>query len=299
MRKMLVYGHPASQVLPLWNYFPVKAIMLNAFQIASTKKLYEKVKEVGLRKVFHIPEGVQIWLDSGGYQALRRGGKLKVENVIKWYNDMKPDYCIALDNPVAPNDPKAEKKVKENIENAKKMYGEVNCELLPVYHPVKEELLWEYYQGYSFSDIKAVGGLIPRILTQKNASRKEGWEFLVRVREMESSWLHALGLGSPTTYPKLMALGYQSADTQTWRHKAAYGKIVLPGKGERHVSGKKIRFGRKKISEEEKVEAVRIARKLGMSWGELVKDFKARAIFNAYVLHLVSSTPSQFPHRMP
>ena len=294
---MLVFGHPASQVLPLWRHFPVKAIMLNAFQIASHKRLYEKVKEAGLRKVFNIPDEVQVWLDSGGYQALRRGVRLNVESVIKWYNEMKPDYCIALDSPVAPNDPKAEKKVNENIENAKEMFGKVECELLPVYHPVKEELLWEYYQGYSFAKMKAVGGLIPRILTQKNASRKEGWDFLIRVREIEDSWLHALGLGSPTTYPKLMALGYQSADTQTWRHKAAYGKIVLPGKGERHISGKEIRFGRKKISEDEKVEAMRIAKRLGMSWNELVKDFKARAIFNAYVLHLVSSTYLQRPYR--
>lgn len=294
---MLVYGHPVSQVLPLWKYFPVKAIMLNAFQIAKARKLYEKIKDEGLRKVFNVPDEVQIWLDSGGYQALRRGVKLKVSEVIKWYNEMKPDYCIALDNPVAPNDPKAEKKVKENIRNAKEMFEKVECKLLPVYHPVSEELLWEYYQGYSFSDMKAVGGLIPRILTQRNASRKEGWNFLVRVREIESSWLHALGLGSPTTYPKLMAIGYQSADTQTWRHKAAYGKIVLPGKGERHISGKEIRFGRKKISEDEKAEALKIARSLNLSWHQLVKDFKARAIFNAYVLHLVSTSQAQFPFR--
>ena len=294
---MLVYGHPVSQVLPLWKYFPVKAIMLNAFQIAKARKLYEKIKDEGLRKVFNVPDEVQIWLDSGGYQALRRGVKLKVSEVIKWYNEMKPDYCIALDNPVAPNDPKAEKKVKENIRNAKEMFEKVGCKLLPVYHPVPEELLWEYYQGYSFSDMKAVGGLIPRILTQRNASRKEGWNFLVRVREIESSWLHALGLGSPTTYPKLMAIGYQSADTQTWRHKAAYGKIVLPGKGERHISGKEIRFGRKKISEDEKAEALKIAKSLNLSWHQLVKDFKARAIFNAYVLHLVSTSQAQFPFR--
>ncbi len=294
---MLVFGHPVSQVIPLWKYFPVKAIMLNAFQIAKAKRLYEKIREHGIREVFGIPDEVRVWLDSGGYQALRRGIKLKVEDVIKWYNEMKADYCIALDSPIAPNDPKAEKKVKDNIRNAKEMYRKVNCELLPVYHPVNDDLLWEYYQGYSFANMKAVGGLIPRILTQKNASRREGWDFLVRVREMESSWLHALGLGSPTTYPRLMSLGYQSADTQTWRHKAAYGKIVLPGRGERHITGKEIKFGRRKISEDEKEEAVRIARRLNFAWSQLVNDFKARAIFNAYVLHLVSTSPIPFPSR--
>jgi len=287
---LLVYGHPAGQLLRLWETFEVKAIMLNAFQLSRSRKLMKKLENgKGLREALGIPEEVELWLDSGGYQALKRGVKLEPEAVVKWYNLMKPDYCVALDLPVGPNDPKAGKKVERNIEVAKEMSERVGCSLLPVYHPVSEELFQRYLEGYSeVGERVAVGGLIPRILTTKNASRKEGWEFLIKVREEESRWLHALGLGSALLIPKLKALGYQSADTQTWRHKAAYGKIMLPGRGERHITDREVRFGRKKISEEEVEEALKIARRLGMSWEELKRDFKKRALFNAYVLHVVS-----------
>ncbi len=264
---LLVFGHPASQVLPLWEIIEVKAIMLNAYQLRSKPRIYEKLKKYGIREVFGVPNDVQIWMDSGGYQALRRGINLKAENVVKWYNELKPDFCIALDYPVAPNDSKAREKVDRNISNAKSMYKEVPCELLPV-----------------FSSRAAVGGLIPRILTIKNASRREGLEFLNKVRKEFSGWLHALGLGSAKMIPILRDLGYDSTDTQTWRHKAAYGKIMLPGRGERHITDRRVNFGRKKISEEELEEAEKIANKLGMSFEELKNDFVKRAIFNAFVI---------------
>ncbi len=287
---ILVYGHPASQLLRLWELFEVKAIMLNAYQLSRSRKLMRELERgKGLREALGIPEEVELWLDSGGYQAMKRGIALDPDTVIKWYNLMKADYCIALDSPVKPNDPKAERKVKKNVEVAKYMSDKVSCSLLPVYHPVPEELLEEYKAGYSeIGERAAVGGLIPRILTTKNASRKEGWNFLKRVREIDGRWLHALGLGSATLIPVLKRMNYQSADTQTWRHKAAYGKIMLPGKGERHITDREVRFGRKKISEEEVEEALRIAERLGMSWEELRSNFKKRAIFNAYVLHVVS-----------
>jgi len=295
---LVVYGHPATQLLRLWESFEVKAIMLNAYHLSRIKKVMRALEEgKTLKEALNLPEGVELWLDSGGYQALRRGVRLSPDAVIKWYNMMKPDYCISLDAPVGPNDPKAKEKVELNVRTAKLMEKEVSCSLLPVYHPVSEELLERYLEGYSeVGERVAVGGLIPRILTVRNASRKEGWDFLSEMRRRESRWLHALGLGSALLIPKLEALGYQSADTQTWRHKAAYGKIMLPGKGERHITDKDVNFGRKKISEAEMLEAMNIANKLGITWEELKRDFKKRAIFNAYVLHLVSGGEGSLHH---
>ena len=277
-------GHPASQVIPLWNYMKVRAIMLNSFQIASNKRLYEKARELGLRELYGIPPEVELWLDSGGYQALKRGIALKVEEVVKWYNELKPDYCVALDSPIGPNDPKAEMKVRENVRNARLMEKHVDCELLPVFHPVNEELLLEYLSGYERFPYAAVGGLIPRILTIKNASRREGLTFLELVRREFKGSLHALGLGSSRMIPLLKALGYDSADTQTWRHKAAYGKIMLPLRGERHITDRRISFGRRKISEDEIEEVERIASALGFTFEDLKRDFVKRAIFNAFVI---------------
>jgi len=281
---LLVFGHPASQVLPLWEIMNIKAIMLNAYQLKSRPRVYEKLKEHGIRKVFNVPDDVQIWMDSGGYQALRRGVKLRVEDVVKWYEELKPDFCIALDLPIAPNDPNAKQKVRVNVSNAKYMYDKVPCQMLPVFHPVNDVLFEEYLSGYSFTDFAAVGGLIPRILTVRNASRREGLEFLIKVRKEFSGWLHALGLGSAKMIPVLRELGYDSTDTQTWRHKAAYGKIMLPGRGERHITDRKVNFGKKKINEEELMEVERIATLLGITIEELKNYFIKRAIFNAFVI---------------
>jgi len=264
--------------------------MLNAYQLSRSKKLMRELeKGRGLREALGIPEEVELWLDSGGYQAMKRGVPLSPETVVRWYRLMKPDFCVALDSPIKPNDPNAEEKVRRNVRVAREMEGRVPCSLLPVYHPVADELLEEYLSGYSeVGERAAVGGLVPRILTIKNSSRKEGWQFLERVRRLEGRWLHALGLGSALLLPKLSSMGYQSADTQTWRHKAAYGKIMLPGRGERHITDKQVSFGKKKIAKEEIEEAKEIAGRLGIAWEELKKDFKKRAIFNAYVLHLVA-----------
>lgn len=280
----MVLGHPASQVIPLWKYMKVEAVMLNAFQIASSKKLYERAREMGLRELYGIPPDIEIWLDSGGYQALKKGIALKVEDVTKWYNDLKPDYCISLDNPVGPNDPKAREKVRLNVSNARTMSKLVDCELLPVFHPVDEDLFLEYLSGYDFSSYAAVGGLIPRILTVKNASRKEGLKFLERVRKEFPGLLHALGLGSSKMIPLLRTLGYDSADTQTWRHKAAYGKVMLPFRGERHITDRRINFGKKRINEDELREVEKIALILGFTIEDLKRDFVKRAIFNAFVI---------------
>ncbi len=285
----LIFGHPAPQVIPLWDYFPVRAIMLNAFHIS---KLMDKVRSAGgVRKLFGIPDEVEVWMDSGGYQYLQRGINISVDDVIKVFNVSKPDYCMMLDKPITPSDPLESEKIIENVNTFKYMKNRVECELFAILHPVSD--LEKYVDLYS-SERYALGGLIPHIM-HRRSNRNKGIEYLRKVRRIVKHYLHAMGLGSATMIPILKTMLYESTDTQTWRHKAAYGKIILPGRGERHITDRAINFGKKKIAEEEikelelLIEDFRIETGLSMSYNDLKKDFTKRAIFNAWILFKLSN----------
>ncbi len=291
----LVFGHPAPQVIPLWEYFPVRAIMLNAFHLT---KVLPKVKEAGgVRKLFVIPDEVEIWLDSGGYQYLQRGISISVDEVIKIYNVSKPDFCMMLDKPIAPSDPLVTHKVRENARTFRYMKSLVNCELFAILHPV--ENIEEYISMYD-SHRYALGGLIPHIM-HRRSNRKVGIKFMEMTRKLVKGYLHAMGLGSATMIPIVKELMYESTDTQTWRHKAAYGKIILPGRGERHITNREIKFGGKKINEEEVKELEYLLEDFSAETGliitfeDLKRDFSKRAIFNAWILFKLAND-SSFEH---
>lgn len=66
-------------------------------------------------------------------------------------------------------------------------------------------------------------------------------------KEFPDSFLHVFGVGSVSTMHLMFSLGVDSVDSMSWRMKAAYGAIQLPGIGDRFISPKN---SRKKLMEE-------------------------------------------------
>ncbi len=297
----LILGTPLNAVPKPWLTLPVPGVMVNAYELLRNGK-YHSLRGERLRRHLGLSDEQELWIDSGGYQFLKRGIDPGVDKIAKVYREVSADYYISLDYPPSPRDSEHEKRTKlartiEAFTRLRSLLRGLASEgrLVPVFHMATNSSLRLQLHVYSsFAPIAAVGGLVPYFMQLAGrGSRAKAVLFLALLRKLWDGRLHALGLASTSIIPLLKALGIESGDTQTWRHKAAYGKIVVPGLGERHVSGRRVKFGPAKIRREEEevfnqfISAA--AAKLRFSPASLRADFKARALFNAWVLLLVAT----------
>jgi 7-cyano-7-deazaguanine tRNA-ribosyltransferase len=298
----LILGTPLNAVPRPWERIRFPGVMVNAYEILTNSRRRSEVRGRGLRKLLGIGDDVELWIDSGGYQFLRRGIRPNPEKIIRLYKEVDADYYVSLDYPPGPRDPpetrarKIAKTVSTFIEFRSALRNHVHeGRLVPVFHLATGHGLEIQLREYEPTAVTAaVGGLIPHIMQRSGkGSRLKAVLFMTLVRRLWSGRLHALGLASAAMIPLLKAIGIDSGDTQTWRHKAAYGKIVIPGIGERHVSGRKVRFGPAVLRNEEELQLFRkyIAQaesEIGPDAVNVSSSFESRALFNAWILKTVS-----------
>jgi 7-cyano-7-deazaguanine tRNA-ribosyltransferase len=292
----LILGTPLETTVHPWRILPVKAVMVNAYAILSSGR-FSSLRGRGLRRLLGIGDDVELWLDSGGYQFLRAGIDPGPAKIAKIYREIDADYYISLDYPPSPNDSPETRALKiartvAAYQTMKSLLrGKVeDGRLVPVFHlSTGEALRIQYTVYYPSSCIAAVGGLIPYFMQRAGRySRLKAVLFLSLVRKIWDGKLHALGIASAAVIPLLKIIGVDSGDTQTWRHKAGYGKIIIPGAGERHISSQQVRFGPAKLRENEinmfNDLVAKASRLLGITREVLTSSFEARALFNAWIL---------------
>jgi len=299
----LVLGTPLNAVPQPWHVIPFKGVMVNAYELLASGKRSE-FRGRGLRRFLGIDDDVELWLDSGGYQFLNNGRTPDPQKIIRIYREIDADYYVSLDYPPGPKDPpslRASKIAKTvtlfmELRSALRMHAREG-RLVPVFHMATGqglELQLREYEPHAVT--AAVGGLIPHIMQRSGkGSRLKAILFMLLVRRLWKGRLHALGLASAAMLPLLKAIGIDSGDTQTWRHKAAYGKIIIPGLGERHVTGRRVNFGPAVLKDEKEVELLhqyleKVQGLLKLSREDLVKSFEARALFNAWIIKHVAES---------
>jgi len=283
----VVLGTPVGAIPKPWHYFRVNSVMVNAWDLRRLRTRLRAALEF---------EG-EIWVDSGGFQHLRRGLDISTDDIVRIYRKhADAQWYMAFDYPPSPQDPPdvVARKVEATKRNYEYMRSRLRgLQIVPIvhYHPsLKPESLAKVYDGV---ERIAVGGLVPYVLISRGVqrgSREGAMEFLVRLKESTSAKVHVLGLGSPSVVPILELIGVESTDTATWRVKAAYGKVVLPGGGERHVTSRAVKFGRSKASPEDLAMLEEYLRRTGFpliatrSMDELLAHFETRALINAWVV---------------
>jgi queuine/archaeosine tRNA-ribosyltransferase len=276
-------------------FIKIHGVMVNAYELL--RKGLVNVRGRNLRRLLGIEDAdVELWIDSGGYQFLRRGIDPGVEKIAKLYREIDADYYISLDYPPSPSDEpsvqfaKIARTVKAFMELRSLLRGYAEeGRLVPVFHlAVGEALRLQLLSYEPSSATAAVGGLVPYFMQLAGRwSRLKAVTFLALIRKLWRGRLHALGLASAAVIPLLRLLGIDSGDTQTWRHKAAYGKIIVPGLGERHVSDRSVSFGPSAPRPEERSYVTSLANEASKVFGfklDLETSFEARALFNAWVL---------------
>jgi|GEM_PF-299154 len=297
----LVLGTPINAVPRPWRHLKFDGVMVNAFELLTSRKRSD-LRGRGLRRILGIDDDVELWIDSGGYQFLRKGITPNPEKIVRLYREIDADYYISLDYPPGPHDPPSVRasKIAKTVSTFMELRSALRSlaregRLVPVFHlSVGQGLELQLREYEPHAVTAAIGGLIPHIMQRSGkGSRLKAVLFMLLVRRLWIGRLHALGLASAAMLPLLKAIGIDSGDTQTWRHKAAYGKIVIPGLGERHISGRKVRFGPAVLRDEKELGLLQkylsIAReKLGITYEDLIKQFEARALFNAWIIKLVA-----------
>jgi len=292
---LVALGTPLRRRPRPWEHFKVPALMVNAYEIIKNENLRREICAKGLHDFLNY-DGI-IFLDSGGYQAMKRGISIKIEDLVEIYKMAEANFYFSLDYPSS-KARNCRKKIAKTLDNYKKL-RRVLDDVIPIVHPNINRALIEFevYCKYSPEYI-AIGGLVPLMLTTKGLlnGRKMAIDLIATLRILHNGRLHVMGLGAPTVLPIIKTLNCESTDSASWRLKAAHGKIMLPNGGERYISCKGAKFGAVPPSacEVEFIKRLRSPILKEYGWEKLQKSFEVRALFNAWITLLVAENPQRW-----
>jgi len=194
-----------------------------------------------------------VFLDNGAFTARTQNLTLDPFKILDLQEKLSPSKVIPLDFPFLPVDTIVKMKITKNFSS----------------------------ENHFFGDRQPTKDLIEML---SNA--------ISRTQELTDFKTHVLGIGSsPLMLNIIYYLGAESTDSAGARRKAAYGKIVLPGRGERYLGDGTASFGRNKKSDKKQRQQILDELKNSCSCeicrnnpNLLETDWKARAIHNEHVL---------------
>ena len=262
--------------------------------------LYFYIKDLSLKIRYSFKS---LFLDNGAYSAARKEIDLNPERVKEIQESLNPDLTIPLDYPFVAGTPRSvmEEKWSKTIENYLEWQQTTNLHgrLVPIVHAWSVRSLIsnvKLLQKHADSEMLAIGSIVCFGYNrytgyfQDRQPRRELIDMLINavqaVRKFSDFGVHVAGFGSS---PLMLHLGYfcgvNSTDTTGYRRKAAYGKISLPGTGDRHVGRKDATWGVRKLKDKD----LRLLRECECpicreDQTRLWTSWEARAIHNKYVL---------------
>ena len=246
----------------------------------------------------------KLFLDSGAFTIARRKMTIDKERIKETQEKLDPDKAVPLDYPFQPGQPL---KLMEKLWEMTKLniieWQETTKlrEIVPVVHSwnyssLRKNILWIH--KHIDAKYVALGVIVtPNFVSYKGyfADRQPNLAYIKLIshaikliKSLTDFKIHLMGFGSsPLTLHLAYYMGADSTDSTGYRRKAAYGKIVLPGMGERYVGRGDANFGVKTLSLEDR----RLLEECGcpvcrVDKGLLWKSWVARAIHNKYVLEM-------------
>lgn len=204
----------------------------------------------------------EVFLDNGAFTARMKKIQLDVNQVLDLQERLHPSKVIPLDYPYLPGD--STRKMKRLWEKTKENIllwqdsSTLGKKLVPTVHAWSMESLEEnirWTQKFVDSDFISFGSIVTGNFETTNyffGDRHPSKELITmlfhaieKTKELSDFKVHVLGIGSsPLMLSLIYYLGAESTDSAGARRKAAYGKIILPGTGERYLGDGTARFGR-------------------------------------------------------
>jgi 7-cyano-7-deazaguanine tRNA-ribosyltransferase len=258
----------------------------------------------------------RLFLDSGAFTAAMRNLELDKEKVAEIQERLSPDLVIPLDYPIKPGMSieamrSSWEKTRNNI-----LYWLENTSLsnktVPTLHSWDRNSLISNIRWLSKtcdSDFLAIGVVVTPEFTHFNGffkDRQPSIEFIrmlsIAIEEVKRRTdfrVHVMGLGSsPLMLHIAYWLGVDSTDSSGYRRKAAFGKIVLPGKGERYIGNRYGSFGRRYLTKRELEILSQCTCLVCLTdQSKLWYDWKARAIHNEHVMKAEANTAHELMTR--
>ncbi|MEM5781859.1 MAG: tRNA-guanine transglycosylase [Candidatus Aenigmatarchaeota archaeon] len=277
-----------------WQFFKIDGLMLNAYEILKNEPLNNKVREKGVHEYFNF-EGL-IAIDSGGFLFMKKGVlDVSPEMVLKLYEESKPNFGVTLDYPLSPGlSYKVMKQRRlmtlENIRHMLQLKQSDNPELIPVIHGYSSNSIKWYLRQLEHIgtfNIYGIGSLVPSVFNTKDAGGIYNVVKIVRLirKSLPNKIIHVFGVGSTLTMHIMFLAGADSIDSSSWRTKAAFGAIQLPGIGDRYITPNKRhqKYTQLKNHEIKILEECECPACKKSSFEELKKSFTLRALHNAWV----------------
>jgi 7-cyano-7-deazaguanine tRNA-ribosyltransferase len=277
-----------------WYFFKIDGLMLNAYEILHNDSVNKHVRNEGVHRYVKF-DGL-ISMDSGGFLFMKEDEvSISPEIILTLYEESKPNFGVILDHPLTPDLPREIMKTRllKTLENTKRMVEKrrtTNPELIPVIHGYDTKMIKQYIKKLREIEefnIYGIGSLVPSVFNTKGVG---GIYNVVRVVTFVKALLpnkiiHVFGVGSTLTMHLMFYAGADSIDSTSWRTKAAFGAIQLPGLGDRYITPRKRHKSYPKLTKEERRVLDECecpaCEKEGLEG--LRKSFKLRALHNAWV----------------
>jgi len=296
---ILWLGYPIRSDPKPWKEFRVDSILVNAYDIILRTKIFNFVQHKGIHRF--LDYSALIMMDSGGF-LFQTKNRLDIspDIILDLYHKSRPDIGVILDYPLNPLQSSYinYRRWKKTIDNTIYMYQNNGTSILmPILHGYTLRKLKNACKEIKKIDpepnLIGLGSLVPLIFRTKGMHNFDNsMKFVVDAimivkKEFPNAFLHVFGIGSTNSMHLIFSLGVDSLDSTGWRLKAAYGRIQLPGIGDRYV--KKHSNNRRVINEKEK--RVLASCKCPVCKDLNVEDqiktldssFKTRALHNAWV----------------
>jgi hypothetical protein len=221
-----------------------------------------------------------------------KGLKIDINEVIERYRKIDGDYFMSLDIPPHRFCESSKELVEKNIKYFEYLYTKLEKNIVPVIHCYESTLLLDAIDVYKSYGVKVIayGGAVPPSLAKGGkGSRTTPLIPLAIITKAFNGYVHVLGLGGTAVlYTALQNLRVASLDSSSWRVKAAYGKVIIPGRGERYVGNGSAKFGRKDLLPEDYDMLVKALEQTGFPYVNdvevLLRTFRGRALINAWVV---------------
>jgi queuine/archaeosine tRNA-ribosyltransferase len=307
-------GHDLKHPFPVWK--SVRAcpgVMFSAFQVLERRWFREAAARVGVHRALQFDGPV--FLDSGGFQLQRHPERQSSPaTVIELSLALRPDICAILDYPLDPcgTDQANHRRWAKTVQSTRYTCSRVNhSSVAPVLHSFSVNTIAPRMAKLrSLCGRPAIwcfGSLVPLFhgsyIGSRFAENDDGltpfrrrWSLIATlVREMRKATgkelLHVFGAGSLSTIFLLFLAGADSVDSASWRLKAAFGAIQLPGLADRFLIARKDHSRIRKVLTPKCREilsqcACPICNDLTLEKRitQLCHHFEARATHNAHVL---------------
>jgi queuine/archaeosine tRNA-ribosyltransferase len=245
-------------------------------------------------------------IDSGGFAlSTNPNARWTLRHVSEAIDEIPADIFVALDRPPNPQDGAGDRmrKIQSSVRNYERLIARFPHKvIMPVIHGrTHREIEKSISLIAEVSPEPAwvgIGGMVPLLQKRRVLS---GWRsstesFIALVVSMtrdhfRQSRVHVFGAGGTRTFPAMVALGADSADSIGWRQAAGFGSVFLPLKSQRTFKSGTDTAPRKVLGADDALDIKNchcpICRTRITSIGRvqlLMKSFHNRSIHNAWVV---------------